>query len=145
MIVEILITFNLILVVFGTAVDPNGPGHLAPILIGFAIAAAHMVAVPLTGASMNPARSFGPAVWSSYYHAHWIYWVGPFTGAVLAAMFYVHVLKRGYRSLGLAPAEEAKLNTEAREEEKIGENGQGPPEEPANEPRRRSLSMMENV
>ena len=44
----------------------------------------HMVGVPLTGTSVNPARSFGPAVVAGFVGYHWIYWVGPFLGALLA-------------------------------------------------------------
>ena len=55
----------------------------------------HLVGVPLTGASMNPARTFGPAMVSGFWDFHWIYWAGPIVGAVVAAfiMNYVFVKK----------------------------------------------------
>lgn len=101
LVVEILCTFMLIITVYGTAVDLHGPGIVSSLLIGTAISAAHLVAVPLTGCSMNPARSFGPAVWSGYWRYHWVYWLGPTIGSVLATMFYVHGLKGGVRDVSL--------------------------------------------
>nr|UQZ09754.1 aquaporin [Agriphila aeneociliella] len=46
---------------------------------------------PLTGGSMNPARSFGPALWSNRWDSHWIYWVGPFIGGIIPAIFYKYI------------------------------------------------------
>ena len=86
--VEIILTFILVFVVFATAMDPRGPGNLAPIAIGFAVLIDHFVGVPLTGASMNPARSFGPALVAGEWDDHWVYWVGPLVGAALAGLLY---------------------------------------------------------
>lgn len=64
-------------------------GVIAPIPIGFAVVVDHLVGVPYTGASMNPARSFGPAFISGQYgSAHWIYWFGPCFGAAFASATY---------------------------------------------------------
>ena len=67
---EIILTFALAFVIFGTAVDPKGPNALAPVFIGLTVAAGVMIGGPLTGASMNPARSFGPSLvaaeWAGY-------------------------------------------------------------------------------
>jgi aquaporin-4 len=54
-----------------------------------------LVGVPLTGASMNPARTFGPALISGHWEFHWIYWVGPIVGAVIAGLImqYLYVKK----------------------------------------------------
>jgi MIP family channel proteins len=85
--IEAVITFFLVFVVFGSAVDPQAP-KIGGLAIGLA-AAANIVAVgPLTGASMNPARAFGPAVASGVYEGQMIYWLGPIVGAIVAAVLY---------------------------------------------------------
>ena len=91
LLVEIVLTFALVFVVFATAMDPKGLTHLAPIAIGFVVLVDHLVGIPLTGASMNPARSFGPAVVANIWTDHWIYWLGPLIGAALAALIYEFV------------------------------------------------------
>ena len=86
--VEAVLTFVLVFTVFATAIDPRGMGNLAPIAIGLAILIDHLVGVPLTGASMNPARSFGPALVADVWDNHWVYWVGPLAGGGIAALAY---------------------------------------------------------
>jgi aquaporin TIP len=88
LIVEIVLTFAFVFTVFAVAVDPRGPANLAPIAIGLAILIDHFVGVPLTGASMNPARSFGPALVANSWDDHWVYWVGPLSGGALAGLLY---------------------------------------------------------
>ena len=85
---EIVLTFVLVFVIFSTAIDPQGMGRLAPLAIGLTVLVAHLVAVPFTGASINPARSFGPAVVAGVWADHWVYWVGPLVGAALAGLLY---------------------------------------------------------
>ncbi|MCO5557704.1 hypothetical protein L7F22_011275 [Adiantum nelumboides] len=86
---EMMLTFVLIFVIFGVAVDRRGPGVIAPLPIGFAVLVDHLVGVPYTGASMNPARSFGPAVVSgAWSKSFWIYWFGPCFGATFASALY---------------------------------------------------------
>lgn len=85
--VEFTLTFFLVLVIFGTAID--GRGHkLGGLAIGGVVFVAVLVGGPLTGASMNPARSFGPALLGNTWSHHWIYWVGPLAGGVTAAWVY---------------------------------------------------------
>ena len=91
LLVEIVLTFVLVFVVFATAIDPKGLAHIAPAAIGLAVLVDHLVGIPLTGASMNPARSFGPAVVANVWDDHWIYWLGPLIGAALAALIYEFV------------------------------------------------------
>jgi len=88
LIMEIVVTFVLVFVIFATAVDPGGIAPLAPLAIGFAVLVDHLVAIPITGASMNPARSFGPALVSGEWANHWIYWLGPMVGGVIAGGMY---------------------------------------------------------
>lgn len=94
LVAEIVLTFALVFVVFATAMDPKGLGHLAPLAIGFTIVVDHLVGVPITGAGMNPARSFGPAVVAGAWENHWIYWVGPLIGAAIAGLVYESVFLR---------------------------------------------------
>ena len=94
---EIILTFVLVFVVFvvfATAMDPKGLGHVAPVAIGLAVLVDHLFGVPVTGASMNPARSFGPALVAGAWENHWIFWVGPLIGGALAALVYEFVFIR---------------------------------------------------
>lgn len=86
--VEVVLTFILVSVVFATAVDPRASRSFAPFAIGAVVAINSFVALPLTGASMNPARSFGPAFVYSSWAQHWIYWIAPIVGAVAAGVMY---------------------------------------------------------
>jgi MIP family channel proteins len=92
---EAIATFFLVFVVFGTAVDPQAP-KVGGFAIGLTIGADILAIGPLTGASMNPARSFGPAVVSGIFEGHLIYWIGPILGAIAAALLYDGLfLRRG--------------------------------------------------
>ena len=91
LLMEIVITFALVFVVFATAVDSGGMGNLAPIAIGLIVLVDHLVAVPITGASMNPARSFGPSLVAGEWVDHWIYWVAPLLGGAVAGLLYQFV------------------------------------------------------
>ncbi len=91
---EIVLTFALVFVVFATAMDPKGLGHLAPAAIGLTVLVDHLFGVPVTGASMNPARSFGPAFVAGAWDNHWVFWVGPLVGGGLAALVYEFVFLR---------------------------------------------------
>ncbi|KAI4329225.1 hypothetical protein L6164_021512 [Bauhinia variegata] len=90
---EIIITFALVYTVYATAADPKkgSLGTIAPIAIGFIVGANILAAGPFSGGSMNPARSFGPAVVSGDFHGNWIYWVGPLIGGGLAGLIYGNV------------------------------------------------------
>ena len=94
LVVEMVLTFVLVFVVFATAMDPKGPVHLAPFAIGTAVLIDHLVGVPLTGASMNPARTLGPAWAAGAWADHWVYWVGPLSGGAIAALVYEGVFRR---------------------------------------------------
>ena len=90
---EMIATFFLVWVIFGTAVDPDAP-RVGGFAIGLTIAADILAIGPLTGASMNPARSFGPAIVSGIFEAQAVYWIGPIIGAVLAGVIYDRVFLR---------------------------------------------------
>ncbi|PIN12239.1 Aquaporin (major intrinsic protein family) [Handroanthus impetiginosus] len=92
-VMEIIITFALVYTVYATAADPKKGsfGTIAPIAIGFIVGANILAAGPFSGGSMNPARSFGPAVVSGNFVGHWIYWVGPLIGGGLAGLIYSNV------------------------------------------------------
>ena len=88
LLMEIILTFALVFVVFATAVDPGGMANLAPLAIGLTVLVDHIIAVPITGASMNPARSFGPALVAGEWSQHWIYWIGPLIGGAGVGLLY---------------------------------------------------------
>jgi glycerol uptake facilitator-like aquaporin len=86
-------TFFLVWVIFGTAVDPDAP-RVGGFAIGLTIAADILAIGPLTGASMNPARSVGPAIASGVFEAQAVYWIGPIVGALVAGILYDRVFLR---------------------------------------------------
>merc|ERR1712013_430594 len=84
--IEFMITLVLVLVVFAAAADANNKDNVkgsAPLAISLSITTCHLFAIPLTGSSMNPARSLGPAVILQNFSNHWVYWVGPLLGSIL--------------------------------------------------------------
>ncbi len=90
-VLEVILTFLLVFVIFATAMDRQKTTMFAPLAIGGVVALDHFVAIPLTGASMNPARSFGPALVHGAWADHWLYWVAPIVGAMIAAVAYVTI------------------------------------------------------
>lgn len=86
-VIEVLLTFFLVIAIFGTALDSRAP-KLGALLIGLTIVMDIAAAGPMTGASMNPARSLGPALIAGEWANHAVYWVGPILGAVFAALLY---------------------------------------------------------
>jgi aquaporin Z len=91
LIMEGVMTFFLVLVIFGTAVDPRGPKAIAPLAIGLIITMDILTGGRITGAAMNPARAFGPAVVQQDFTNWWIYWVGPIVGGLIAAFLYTYL------------------------------------------------------
>jgi MIP family channel proteins len=88
-ILEGVMTFFLVFVVFATAVDPKGAfNKIAGFAIGLTVSADILLGGPFTGASMNPARSFGPALVASHWSNHGVYWAGPLIGGVIAGWIY---------------------------------------------------------
>jgi len=89
--VEGLLTFFLVTVIFMTAVSKRASPGFAGLAIGGMIFLIHVIGVPLTGASVNPARTLGPAIISDSWDFHWIYWAGPIIGAVVAGLVMSYV------------------------------------------------------
>jgi|UniRef100_A0ACD5Z2V9 aquaporin TIP len=98
-VMEIIITFALVYTVYATAADPKkgSLGTIAPIAIGFIVGANILAAGPFSGGSMNPARSFGPAVAAGNFAGNWVYWVGPLIGGGLAGFVYGDVFIASYQ------------------------------------------------
>ncbi|MDB6122494.1 MAG: family channel protein [Pedosphaera sp.] len=86
-IVEIVLTFFLVFVVYGSAVDVRAP-KIGALAIGLTVALDIMFGGPISGGSMNPARTFGPALASGHWNNHYVYWVGPMIGGALAGLIY---------------------------------------------------------
>lgn len=88
-VIEAVLTFFLLWVIFATAIDPEGSFRsIAGLAIGFTIALDIMMGGPFTGAAMNPARALGPALVGGFWSDHWVYWVGPVAGGVIGAVAY---------------------------------------------------------
>jgi MIP family channel proteins len=104
--IEAVLTFFLVLVIFGTAVDLRAPKSVFPLAIGLTIALDIMAGGPLTGASMNPSRTFGPALASGMWSNHLVYWIGPLIGGAVAALVQHHVLMESEPSPAPAALEE---------------------------------------
>ena len=87
LIVEIVLTYIFILVILGVTSAKAGHGSFAGVVIGFSLVLVHILGIGLTGTSVNPARSFGPALFAGKdaLKSLWVFIVGPFVGAVLAA------------------------------------------------------------
>jgi MIP family channel proteins len=93
LVLETILTFFLVNTVFNTAVAGKA-GNAAPAAIGLTLTLGILMGGPLTGASLNPARTLGPAVASGNYADIWLYFVGQILGGVLAALLYTRLLKQ---------------------------------------------------
>ncbi len=93
LVMEIILSFMLMFVIMAVATDTRAVGQAAALAIGMTVVADILIGGPVSGASMNPARSFGPALLSGQWQDHWLYWLGPTTGTSLGA--FVYQLLRG--------------------------------------------------
>ncbi len=97
-IAELLLTFFFLLIILG-ATDRRAPEALAPVAIGFALTLIHLISIPVTNTSVNPARSTGPALIVSLggrpelFGQLWLFWIAPILGAVLAGILYYSVFE----------------------------------------------------
>jgi MIP family channel proteins len=92
LVIETILTFFLVNTVLNAAVSGKA-GNLAGLAIGLTLSLSILLAGPLTGASLNPARTLGPAVASGTYANIWLYFVGPLLGGLIAALLYIGVFE----------------------------------------------------
>jgi aquaporin Z len=105
-VIEIILTFFLVWVVFATAADPGGTfKSIAGLAIGFTITLDILMGGPLTGAAMNPARAFGPELVQKAWSDAWVWYAGPFVGGALAALIYEWLYLRPLRPIPVGPPE----------------------------------------
>lgn len=90
---EFVLTFLLVTVFWGTTVDETGP-RLGGLAVGFAAAMGVLMGGRLTGAAMNPARAFGPALATATWASQWVDWAGPLAGGAVAALVYKNLVLR---------------------------------------------------
>ena len=88
---EMIFTFFLVTTIFLVAVHKKAPAGIHGISIGGMVFLLHLVGVPLTGASMNPARTLGPAIVSGFWEFHWVYWIGPIIGGIIAGLIMNYI------------------------------------------------------
>jgi MIP family channel proteins len=106
LVIEIVLTFFLVWVIFATAADPGGSFKaIAGLGIGLVITMDVLMGGPLTGAAMNPARAFGPELLQREWTDAWVWYAGPFAGGVLAALAYEWLYLRPLRPLPVGPPE----------------------------------------
>jgi len=86
--IEWLLSFVLMFVVMAVATDERVADGFAALAVGLTVGFCALVGGPLTGASMNPARSFGPAVIGGTWRAHWLYWLAPISAMIVSARVY---------------------------------------------------------
>ena len=89
--VEAVLTFFLVTVIFMSAVHKKASPGWHGFTIGGMVFLIHLIAVPLTGASVNPARTFGPALISGFWEFHWLYWAAPIVGGIIAGLIMNYV------------------------------------------------------
>jgi MIP family channel proteins len=91
LVLETVLTFILMFVIFGSGLDRRAHIGFAGLAIGLTVGVEAAFMGPITGASMNPARSLGPALVGLIWQHHWVYWVGPILGSQLAVIVYKHL------------------------------------------------------
>src|SRR5947208_2682539 len=105
-VIELVLTFFLVWVIFASAADPGGSfKSIAGLAIGLTITMGVLMGGPLTGAALNPARAFGPELLSRHWSDAWVWYVGPFLGGALAALAYEYLYLRPSRPIPVGPPE----------------------------------------
>jgi len=131
LLMEIVLTALLVSVILGTASAAQNVGAIAALGVGGYIALAGLWAAPVSGVSMNPARSFGPALASGYWTSYWVYVAGPVTGALIAVGFAFGLRGRGgdviSRAAGSGVLDEGALTAKAKLSQDIEQGKAVPP------------------
>ena len=131
LLMEIVLTALLVSVILGTASAAQNVGAIAALGVGGYIALAGLWAAPVSGVSMNPARSFGPALASGYWTSYWVYLVGPVAGALIAVGFAYVLRGRGgdviSRAAGSGVLDEGTMAAKAELSEEIDQGKVVPP------------------
>ncbi len=131
LLMEIVLTALLVSVILGTASAAQNVGAIAALGVGGYIALAGLWAAPVSGVSMNPARSFGPALVSGYWTSYWVYLAGPVIGALIAVGFAMVLRGRGgdaiSRAAGSGVLDEGALAARAELSQDIGQGKVVPP------------------
>jgi aquaporin Z len=131
LLMEIVLTALLVSVILGTASAAQNVGAIAALGVGGYIALAGLWAAPVSGVSMNPARSFGPALASGYWTSYWVYLVGPVAGALIAVGFAYVLRGRGgdviSRAAGSGVLDEGTLAAKAQLSQQIDQGKVAPP------------------
>ena len=106
LLLELVLTFFLVWVIFATAADPRGTfKSIAGLAIGLTISLDILAGGPLSGAAMNPARAFGPELVQWIWSDAWVYWLAPLAGAALAALAYDRLYLRPLAPMPVGPPE----------------------------------------
>jgi MIP family channel proteins len=104
---EFIMTYLLMTAIYGTAVDNRGRVvKIGGFGVGLTLAFCILAGGQVSGASLNPARSFGPALVYEFWEWHWTYWIAPVAGAILAALVYEHVLLEKAPGTGVSPRDD---------------------------------------
>ncbi|KAI7949159.1 hypothetical protein MJO28_007980 [Puccinia striiformis f. sp. tritici] len=111
LVIEALLTGILTITVLFLAVEKHRATPFAPVAIGLVLFATHMFGVVFTGAAMNSARAFGPDVITGFKSYHWIYWIGPSIGSIVAAMIYLFLKSVDYESFN--PKQDSDLGQDS--------------------------------
>ncbi|KAI8820196.1 aquaporin-2 [Fimicolochytrium jonesii] len=120
---EVILTALFTIVILMLAVEKSKHTYLAPVGIGLALFLVHLVAVPFTGCSVNPARSFGASVFEGTWDDHWVFWLAPVLGGVLASLFHLGLKRLDYESLN--PGQDASRESEKKQESREVEHAHG--------------------
>ena len=104
LLLEIILTFFLMAIIMSLSIEPRIVGPVAALAIGGTVGLEAIFAGPISGASMNPARSLAPALVGWEWHGHWAYWLGPIAGAALGALVVCWL--KGVRIFGVEPSKE---------------------------------------